>query len=247
VGDGRVWVGSVEGQLVLRIDPRANAVTGRVTTAGPDSIAATPARVFVANTDGTLSRIDTATLSIANEPNSGYRGVAVGDHAIWTVGYLGLVHVNREGVVVRRVSAAGFDPFAVVTGGGAVWVLDDKLRSLWRFDSRTDRVVKRIPLGFDPGGLAYGSGRVWVTNNSGNAVVEIDPAVDRVVRSIPVGNRPIGVAVGEGSVWTANYGAGTVSRIDPRRGTVLTTITVGPYPISIAVGAGSGWVTVQPS
>ena len=37
--------------------------------------------------------------------------------------------MNREGVVVRAVSPAGFSPFAVATGGGGVWVLDDKLRS----------------------------------------------------------------------------------------------------------------------
>jgi serine/threonine protein kinase len=247
-GAGWVWVGSVEDQSVLRIDPKTNAVTRRVTTVGPDSIAATAGGVFVANTDGTLSRIDPSTLQIfSNAPNSGYRSVAVGEGAIWTVGYLGLVHVNRGGIVVRRVSPAGFDPFAVVTGGGAVWVLDDKLRSLWRFDPRTDRLVKRIRLVFDPGGVAFGQSRVWVTNNSGDAVAEIDPAVNRIVRAVRVGDGPNGVAVGEGAVWTANYRAGTVSRIDLQRRVVTETIKVGRHPTSIAVGEGGVWVTVLAS
>jgi DNA-binding beta-propeller fold protein YncE len=223
-----------------------NEVTGWVTTTGPDSIAAGFGLIFVANRDGTLTRIDPSTLAIWNAVNSGYRGVAVGEGAIWTVGYRGLVHVNREGQVVRTISRAGFSPFAVVTGGGAVWVLDDKLRSLWRVDPQTDQVVKQIRLGFDPGGLAYGRGRVWVTNYGGDSLAEIDPAVDRIVRSIPVGNGPIGVDVGDGSVWTANYLAGTVSRIDLQRGTVETT-KVGRYPTSIAVGQGGAWVGVQAS
>ena len=247
VGAGRVWVGSAENQSVLRINPKTNEVTGRVNTAGPNSIAATSEEVYVANTDGTLSRIDPSTLALSNAPNSGYRSVAVGEDAIWTVGYLGLVHVNRENVVVRRVTRAGFSPFAVVTGGGAVWVLDDKLRSLWRVDPRTDHIRKRIRLGFDPGRVAFGRGRVWVTDNSGDAVAEIDPAANRIVRSIPVGNGPIGVAVGEGSVWTANYLEGTVSRIDPQRGAATETVKVGPNPTDIAAGEGGVWVTVRAS
>jgi DNA-binding beta-propeller fold protein YncE len=243
-GAGRVWVGSADEQSVLRVDPKTNDVTGRVNTVGPNSIAATSDEVFVANTDGTLSRIDPSALTLFNGPKSGDRGVAVDESAIWVVGYLGLVHVNREGLVVRRISQAGF-PSAVVTGGEAVWVLDDKLRSLWRIDPRTDHIRKRIRLGFDPGGIAFGRGRVWVTDYSGDAIVEIDPAAGRIVRSIPIGNGPIGVAVGEGSVWTANYLEGTVSRIDPQSGAVIETIKLGRNPTDIAVGEGGVWVTVR--
>ena len=125
-GDGRVWVGSADDQSVLWIDPRTNEITHRWTTAGPDSIATGFGAVFVANADRTLTRIDPSTLSIANHLNTGYRWVAVGEGAIWTVGSRGLVRANREGFVVKTIGV-GFHPFEVVTGGGAVWVLDDKL------------------------------------------------------------------------------------------------------------------------
>ena len=244
VGAGRVWVGSAEDQRVLRIDPRTNEITGTVTSTGPNSIAVTPQYVFVANEDATLTQINPKTLAIFNASNMGNRSVTVGEGAIWTVGYRGLVHVNREGSVVQRVSPAGFSPFAVVTGGGAVWVLDYKLQSLWQIDPRTDGIRGRIRLGFAPGGLAFGRGRVWVTDNGGDAVAAIDPAVGRIVRRIPVGDGPIGIAVNEDSVWTANYRAGTVSRIDPQRGTVIA-IRVGPHPAAIAVGEGGVWVPVR--
>ena len=153
---------------MLRIDPKTGEAA-RVTTTGPDSIVVAPGEVLVANTDGTLTWIDPATLAISVKLNSGYQAVAVGGGGIWTVGPQGLVHLNRERVVVGRIPQA--TGFAVVTGGGAVWVLDDQLRRLWKVDPRTDRIVKRIRLRFDPGGAAFGLGRVWVTNRGGDALV----------------------------------------------------------------------------
>jgi DNA-binding beta-propeller fold protein YncE len=244
-GDGWVWVGSEEDQSVLRIDPKTNEVTKRVTTGGPTSIAVAGGKLFVANSDQTLWQINPSTLAFSTTPDTGDRGVAAGEGAIWTVGYQGLVQVNRAGDVAQTIDRAGFSPFAVTTGAGAVWVVDDGLSSLWRVDPRTDKVVGRIALGFDPAGVTFGGGRVWVTDNSGDRLAEVDPAVNRVVRSIRVGNGPIGVAFGDGSVWTANYLAGTVSRIDPKRGTVTSASKVGPYPTSIAVGEGGVWVVVQ--
>lgn len=244
VGGGRVWVGSAEDQRVLQIDPRTNEITGTVTSTGPNSIAVTPQYVFVANEDGTLTRITARTLEIFNAPNTGNRSVAVGEGGTWTVGDRGLVHLNREGSVVNSVSQAGFSPFAVVTGGGSVWVLDYKLRSLWRIDPRSDRIRERIRLGFTPGGLTFGRDRVWVTDNGGDAVVAIDPADSRIVRRIRVGDGPIGVSVSDDSVWTANYRAGTVSRLDLRTGAVTAT-PVGRNPTAIAVGGGAVWVPVR--
>jgi YVTN family beta-propeller protein len=245
-GGGRVWVGSAENQRVLRIDPSTNEISGTVTATGPNSIAVARDFVYVANEDGTLTQINPKTLAISNASGMGNRSVAVGESAIWTVGDRGLVHENRQGSVVRRVSQAGFSPFAVVAGGGAVWVLDYKLQSLWRIDPRTDDLRGRIRLGFTPGGLAFGQGRVWVTDNSGDAVVAIDPVVGQVMRRIKVGAGPIGVAVSDNSVWTANYRAGTLSRVDPRTGTVVT-VPVGRNPTSIAVGGGAVWVPVRAS
>jgi YVTN family beta-propeller protein len=245
VGGEYVWVGSEEDQQVHRIDPRTDEVKSGVPATGPTSIAAGLGYVFVANADGSLTTIDPSTLRFTTAADSGSNWVAVGEDAVWACGPEGLAHINREGVVVTTLSQVGASASAVVTGGGAVWVLDDKLRRLWRVDPQRNHVVGRIQLGFDPGGVAFGRGRVWVTNNGGDAVVEIDPATGKTLRSIPVGDGPIGIAVGEGSVWTANYLAGTVSRIDPRRGSVIRRIKVGRYPTRIAVGLGGAWVPVR--
>src|SRR5262245_18078773 len=248
VGAGKVWAGTRDDENILRIDPGTNQITGTVNTGGTEAIAIGYGSVWVSTALGTLAQIDPTTLSLSSEPNPGYRWVAAGEGAVWTVGRTELLRLDQEGQIgpiVRLLPKVGDDPFTVTTGSGAVWVLDDVPGMVWRIDPASNRVVGRIRLGFDPGGIAFGRGRVWVTDNSGDAVAEIDPATNRIGRRIRVGDGPLGVAVGEGSVWVANYRDGTVSRIDPSRGSVVAAITVGKYPTGVAAGAGGAWVTVR--
>jgi YVTN family beta-propeller protein len=239
VGEGAVWVGSVEDSAVLRLDPATNQVAPVATTGGPDAIAVGNGSVWVVNRDGTLTKIDPATLAPTSSPGSGYLAVAVGENALWTLGPDGLVRINRGGDVVRTIKRVCC--YAVATGFGGVWAVDDS--GVWHVDARTNRIVSRIPIR-DPGGLAVGAGGVWVTSNPLDRLFEIDPATNRVVHSIRVGGRPLGVAVGGGAVWVANYKDGTVSRVDPQSRTVVST-KVGRYPTSIAAGVGGVWVTVR--
>jgi YVTN family beta-propeller protein len=248
VGAGKVWAGTMDDQNLVRIDPESNQITGAVETGGTEAIAVGGGSVWVSTALATLAQIDPATLTLQSSPNSGYRSVALGAGAIWTVGYDGLVRFNQGGQLgplVRSMPKVGTDPFVVATGAKAVWVADDATGTVWRVDPATNRVVTTIRLGFDPGGMAFGSGRLWVTNNGRDSLVEIDPLTNRIQRSIRVGNGPVGVGVGEGSVWTANYRDGTVSRIDPSRDSVAATIRVGKDPTEIAAGAGGVWVTVR--
>jgi YVTN family beta-propeller protein len=248
VGAGHVWAGTMQDQNIVRIDPGTNQITGTVETGGTEALAIGYGSVWVSTALDSLAQIDPATLALRSEPNSGNRSVAAGEGAVWTVGRSGLVRFDQAGQIgplMRLLPEVGNDPFVVVAGGGAVWVLDDVPGMVWRVDAASNRVVAQIRLGFDPGGIAFGHGRVWVTDNGGDAVAEIDPATNRIGRSIPVGDGPVGVAVGDGSVWVANYRDSTVSRVDPMRGSVAATISVGKYPTAVAAGAGGVWVTVR--
>ncbi len=246
IGAGSVWVGSQDDRTVSRVDPKTNTVTGTVHTGGPDAIAIRDGSVLVANQDYSLTSIDPATLAVSSSPDSsGYFGLTVGEGALWALGFGGVNRINRGGTVVTTITALGLDPFAIAAGAGAVWVLDDVLRTVFRIDPATNRVVGRLRLGFDPGGIAIGAGSVWVTNAGAGSIVRIDPQSNRISRSIPVGRDPVNIAVGAGSVWVANYKDGTVSRIDPRSDAVPTTIPVGRYPADIATGAGGAWVAVR--
>ena len=108
-----------------------------------------------------------------------------------------------------------YDPFAVVLGEGAVWVLTQSIhqrRALLRIDPRTGSVsATRLP-GAQPeqlgGGsitqFAVGEGAAWVPE--GNTLFRIDPATGRVTGKATLhGSAAAGdltaVVTGDGAVW----------------------------------------------
>ena len=243
VGAGGVWVASADG--VFRVDPKTNAVGGAaVKTDRPIALVIRDGSVLVASHFGTAISVDPATLKVTTLSSSA-DAFALGEGALWAIGSNRLDRINRGGDVVKTITSVGLDPFALAAGHGAVWVLDDVLRTVFRVDPVTNSVVRRLRLDFDPSGIAVGAGSVWVTDASGGRVVRIDPRTNRIDGSTAVGRDPVGVVVGEGSVWVANYKDGTVSRIDPRSGSVVATIPVGHYPANIATGVGGVWVAVR--
>lgn len=169
-GAGSMWVGSEDDGTVSRVDPKTNAVRGAtVKTGAPVAIVIRDGSVLVANQFGSLTSINPATLSVGSSPNPGYAFFALGGGALWALDG-GLDRINHGGQVVKTISDLGVDPFALAADPGAVWVLDDGLRTVLRVDPVTNRVVVRLRLGFEPGGIAVGGGLVWVTDASGDTV-----------------------------------------------------------------------------
>jgi YVTN family beta-propeller protein len=94
LGFGSVWVPSGRSGVVMRIDPQTNTATQSIRVAGkPNAIAVGAGGVWIKNNSnpGTVQRIDpqtntvTATLPVA----SGLYGLAVDDHWLWTIDFLG--------------------------------------------------------------------------------------------------------------------------------------------------------------
>jgi YVTN family beta-propeller protein len=93
LGFGSVWVPSGRSGLVVRIDPQTNTATSSIRVAGkPSTIAVGAGAVWVKPSDlGSVQRIDpqtntvTATVPVA----SGLYGLAVDDHGLWTIDFLG--------------------------------------------------------------------------------------------------------------------------------------------------------------
>ncbi len=243
VGAGSVWIGSRDDGTVSRVDPKTNEVQAAVNTGAPDAIVVRDGSVLVANQFGSLSSVNPANMSVSTSSQPGYGAFALSGGALWALG-LALDRINHGGQVVKTINDLGLDPIALAAGQGAVWVVDDVSRTVFRVDPATNRVVRRLRLGFDPGGIAAGYGSVWVTDAGGGSVARIDPGSNRIGRSIRVGRDPLAVVAGEGSVWVGNYKDGTVSRIDPRSGSVVT-IPVGHYPSTLATGAGGVWVAAR--
>jgi peptide/nickel transport system substrate-binding protein len=128
-------------------------------------------------------------------------------------------------------------------GGGSTAGASVGANAVGVIDSKSGKVVSKIPVGVAPGGVATGTDAIWVSNTGGNSVSRIDPATNDVRQTVPVGGGPAGVAVTPNAVWVANGLDGTVSRIDSQTNQVSQTILVGNGPSGAAYGEGAVWVT----
>jgi virginiamycin B lyase len=93
LGYGSVWIPSGRSGLVVRIDPQTNTATSSIRVAGtPSTIAVGAGAVWVKHSDpSSVQRIDpqTNTVTATVPVPSGLYGLAVDDHGLWTVEYLG--------------------------------------------------------------------------------------------------------------------------------------------------------------
>jgi YVTN family beta-propeller protein len=161
VGAGAVWVSN--GSL-LRLDP----ATGTIVASIPDVtvVAVGESRVWAANQEGRVARIDPSTNLVARTSvvTNSADDIAAGQGAVWVM--------NSDDDSVARVDPAtvrvtatpvrvGRTPKAVAAGGGAVWVMSERDGTVTRIDPATFD-VKTLDVGGTPQDLAVGAGGVWV-------------------------------------------------------------------------------------
>jgi ligand-binding sensor domain-containing protein len=124
-------------------------------------------------------------------------------------------------------------PGSVASAYGSIWVASHSGLGVYRFDPRTNRLLKWIRVGENQCvDLTAGAGAMWVWNCSGETgsglVYEISARTDRVVRRL---NGMYGT-FGDGSLWTQSEDWTKVLRVDPRSG-----LTVARIPLPIPVPA----------
>jgi YVTN family beta-propeller protein len=163
---GHLWVVSPDGVVA-----RASVNTARPTSSvgvgnAPSAIAAGAGAVWVTNSaDGTLTRIDPATLLTTTIPvGHGPTGVSVNADGAWVAnsGDNTVVRVNTGTNAVAATTAVGDGPTAVLASPGAVWVANAGDGTVMRLDSRSGEVTETISLGGTPNAFASADGQVWV-------------------------------------------------------------------------------------
>ena len=170
-GGGSIWVTSLLGREVIRVDRATLRIVARVRTrAVPLAIATGREGVWVAGFDksskaGVLIRID-----------------------------------PTQDTVSAPIPLPGI-PGDLAVGYGGVWATVNSEDAVWRINPATGSVVRTIQVGSGPVAVAVGDGSVWVVNEKDGTVSRIDPATNRVVATIRVGGSPRDVAVGSGRVW----------------------------------------------
>jgi YVTN family beta-propeller protein len=215
----------------------------------PDAMAFGEGAVWVANSGGSVSRIDpqerrvTQTIQVPPDP----AGIVVGEGAAWVTSARErtVSRINPSTNTVVKTIEVGNGPAGIAVGEDELWVANKLDNTVVRIDPRRNVVTTTIPVGGSPSGISFGHGAAWVANETEATVSRIDAETGRVTATIAVGNGPRNVVAAEGGVWVANRLDGTVSKIDPATNAVAATLPTGEGTAGIAVAPDAVWVASE--
>ncbi len=186
-----------------------------------------------------------------------YRGVAVGEGAVWVpdTGSSTIYKIDPQSNAV--VMAIPTDIFgsqgSIGVGEGAVWVITfaDHDKTLVRYDAASGAEEARIALPGASKGVLVDYGSVWVTAASRADLYRIDPKSNQVAATIAIHAASHLLASGYGSIWIPFETSGIVQRIDGQTGELTATIATGAVDMEsdgdIATGGGFVWTITRGS
>ena len=242
---GTLWVASLEGRSVVRIDEDTGERTSIPVPGHPSALLADARGVWVAATiERRLIRIDRAfDRAGAIRPVEATSLARAGGY-LWAA---------RDGTTLQRLDRSGrragrdllLDDGAdsVVGSRGVVWV--DGRSGLTPVGARTAIPGPLVRLLGTPVALAAAAASVWtvVRRPGGESVVQkVDTETGASAGSAPVGDDPGTIVADGGSVWVANRSDGTVSRFRASDLTPLGLIEIGATPAGLATGTRGVWV-----
>jgi DNA-binding beta-propeller fold protein YncE len=227
--DGRyVWVGDIGDNTITAIDTKSMKRGFATAVQQPLDFAVTGNRLWIAN----------GTSFLTGRPVGGgtiqCRGCAAGTTLTVKIGPR-----DREAV----------PPATVASDGRSLWAADGAARRVYRIDSATGQIQKRV-IGVEGSSIAVAGGSAWVTEPRRDDVVEID-ASGTLINRIRLPGDPIRVAADSNAVWVAirhPHGAvwqarSAVWKIDPETNRLVAVASVPATARRIATGAGYVWVT----
>ena len=159
--------------------------------------------------------------------------------------YIGTENADVSGVIVYDVrSGKVLKKIDLLLEGGHYLQIQpgtDKLYYPHRTDNRvvvidtkTDRIVKIIPVAGGPVGVAFASnGEVWFHEDGDGSVTVVDSKTDEVVKVIQTGGKGAGrMAVSANGRYAASTHSDSqdVAIIDASAKTILSTVTIGKGP-----------------
>lgn len=175
--------------------------------------------------DGSLNRIDTATLTVADKlvtglASPGEFNVAYGAGSLWVPSdNNGVIsRVDPETLTVTARIEVDPETWYLVFGHGSLWAASSPHNSLQRIDPETNTVVHKTVTGNAPGFLAAGEGGVWVQEQGDGTVARVDPDSGEVNGRVKVGKELKWgeISVGGGKVWLRTTEDQTFVVIDPQ-------------------------------
>lgn len=248
-----VWVLSLGGRTVSRVDSATGSVASVGLPAAPTGIAAGEGAVWIttgfgsATGRGGVQRVGTTSRQLEGtiELGDGVAGVVVGEGALWVTNRIqnSLVRIDLNTRAISGQVTTGEQPEAVALGEGSVYVANVIGRTIWRIDPAAMTHIE-ITLVDAPDDIAFGHGRLWVTSTAANSVTLIDTSSNTIQRTLTMPGSPRGVAAGTEYVWVA-LSSGQVAKIDPADPEAFETIALAGAPEDVAVADGSVWVSIR--
>lgn len=249
-GFGSLWVAGYGTGKLVRIDPRRNRITRRISVGrGICHLAIGAGSVWVAS--------DKTNILYRVNPRSGriVARISVGAWpadlefafgSLWVSAFERgiLARINTRTNRATRIYDVGGNPAGLARANGFLWIaFGRKGTSLGRLDPATGAPARTAIGRTGPGFLAAAFGSLWTTTADGHAV-RFDPATRRVVATFPVPATPAELAAApDGTLWVAEKERNTITRIDPATNRIVDVTGAGPGAFSIAVAAGDMWVT----
>jgi virginiamycin B lyase len=178
---GSVWVADFGDAAVTELDASTNAVVARAVIPGEhEDVALGFGWVWIPSEEGTLTRIDPATLTvtgtipIAADPD--FALVAAG--SVWTTAYAGSV-ISRIDPATARV-AATFPAHRGLQGiafdGSDFWAADYDEGRLFRLSPADGSILGHWSTDGGPRDVLVAAGSIWVANSRAETVLRLTPA-----------------------------------------------------------------------
>jgi hypothetical protein len=207
------------------VDAPAGRVAAAIALGGdPISLAEGDGALWVALSDGTVTRVDPRSNQVVGAPirfgrpdkdanitvRAGAGAVFALDSKSGTVARID----PRRGRVTRRVRLTG-DAQTAAVAGGALWVTRERPGSeILRLDARTLRRVGRsYPVGLAPVDIEAARGAVWVMSIGDGKVTRVRPGRGEVRSIVPTGAAANATLHGD-ALWVPNPLDGLITRVD---------------------------------
>jgi streptogramin lyase len=213
VGFGSVWVADGNSAKVSRIDPNRDRVVATIPLGSSGgtpnvsfAIATGAGAVWATGGDGLVERIDPRSNHVVEQLLVGDpRTLAANARFVWCG--------TKSGEIVRITPAEPHSRVATFaatdTGvqrirvrGDALWaVVPGTSFEVWRYDTRSGRLVSTVTAGEIVQDLAVAPNAVWVPLYREGEVVAIDPVKNAIARRVVLRPAVSFVAFGAGTVW----------------------------------------------
>jgi hypothetical protein len=246
--------------MLVRVDPRTNAVAGRTPVTGhPGNLAVTPGGVWMTDfTDGVLWRQANPGGPVERITSNGEpRDLAsVGSKLYVAVdgkAFSGEVALYDAITGIREDSLPQLT-CAMASGEGVVWAAGCPLVQRLSTGNGPLRKVAETPIPYtDPATdenvraqireMAVGGGALWVLGDARDRRVwKLDARTGKVLATIPLAFPPRSVAVADGAAWITDNLHDTVVRVDARTNRPAAPLRVGRGAAGIAADGDALWI-----